>query len=227
MSLVFEKFDSFLDIVKKITLTELEEAKELLLTEGKDITNISDIFVSNSDEFVTILPDGTLVKVNLYIATKSIDKSYLNNITSKDLYKYHIYNCTTISKMFASGRKHRYKINNREDGTFHYKLFDKSNIKLEERENQKLDVCKFCLGQFLGHYTSDYDVENFNLKDFHKQNHSFFGFDTSKIEKGEYAVDNVYTKKWREISTQFKKQKNYTCEDCGWKASTLPSLKTC
>jgi hypothetical protein len=219
MNLIFEKFESFLEVVTEITLTELDKAKELLNNEGKDITNISDIFIGNSNEFFDVLPDGTLVKVNLYIATKSIDKSFLAYISAKDLYKYHIYKCSTISKMFDSGRKHRYKINNRENGTFHYKLFDKTNIKLEERENQELNVCKNCLGQFLNTYPSDDDVKNFNLNKFHQKNSNFFGFDTSKLEKGEESTHNEYSEQWREISTQFKTKKNYTCEKCTWKAN--------
>jgi hypothetical protein len=219
MKLVFEKFESFLDVVKEITLTELDKAKELLKSEGKDITNISDIFVGDSNEFFDILPDGTLVKVNLYIATQSIDESSLYNISAKNLYKYHIYKCSTISQMFDSGRKHRYKINNRENGTFHYKLFNKNNKKLDERENQKLNICKNCLKQFLNRYPSDYEVENFNLKLFHHKNNSFFSFDTSKLEKGEDARNNEYSRQWREVSTQFKTKKNYTCEKCDWKAN--------
>ena len=226
MNLVFEKFESFLEVVKEVTLTELDKAKELLNTEGKDITNISDIFVGNSNNFFDVLPDGTLVKVNLYIATKSIDKS-LAHISAKDLYKYHIYKCSTISQMFDSGRKHRYKINNRENGTFHCKLFNKYNIKLEERENQKLNICKNCLGQFLNlnTYPSNDDVENFNLKNFHQQNSSFFGFDTSKLEKGEESTHNAYSEQWKEISTQFKTKKNYTCEKCTWKANNHSQKK--
>jgi len=219
MDLAFEKFESFLNAVREITLTELDKAKELLNTEGKDITNISDIFVGNSNLFFDILPDGTLVKVNLYIATKSIEESSLAHISAKDLYKYHIYKCSTISQMFRSGRKHRYKINNRTNGTFHYKLFNKYNIKLEERGNQKLNICKNCLSQFLHTYPSDYDVENFNLKKFHDKNGSFFNFDTSKLEKGEESTHNEYSEQWREISTQFKTKKNYTCEKCRWKAT--------
>jgi len=217
MTLIFEKFESFLDVVKKITLTELDKAKELLWNEGKDITNISDIFIGNSSEFFDILPDGTLIKVNLYIATQNIDRNSLDSILPKDLYKYHIYKCSTISKMFHSGRKHRYTINNRVDGTFHYKLYDFHKNQLEERKHQKLNICKICLGQFLHHYPSDYNVKNFNLINFHEQNHIFFDFDTSELEKSADARPNVYSERWREISTQFKIRKDYTCEKCGWR----------
>jgi len=217
MKLVFEKFESFLEVVKEITLSQLDKAKKLLKGEGKDLTDISDIFIGNSSELFDILPDGTLVKVNLYIATKNIDRDLLDTITINSLNKYHIYSCKVISSMFKSGRTHRYKRNNRDDGTFYYTLHDNEGTELEKREHQKLNICKNCLGQFLNHYASDDDVENFNLKEFHKQNSSLFDFETSELEKGEDAKANIYSQRWNEISTQIKIKKDYTCESCGWK----------
>jgi len=216
MNLVFEKFESFLEVVKEITLSQLDKAKELLKGEGKDLTDISDIFVGNSSELFDILPDGTLIKVNLYIATKNIDRD-LDTVTINSLNKYHIYSCEVISNMFKSGRTHRYKRNNRDDGTFHYKLHDNHGNKLDEIINQELNICKKCLRQFLNHYASDDDVENFNLKEFHKHNSSLFNFNTSEFEKGEDATANVYSQRWNEISTQIKIKRDYTCESCGWK----------
>ena len=176
MNLVFENFESFLKVIEEIIGTKLKQAKILLETEGRDIENISDIFIGSNDELFDILPDGSLVKVNLYIATKNIDRYSLNTITPKELYKYHIYRCSTISQMFNSGRKHRYKINTRDDGKFFFKFYDYRGNLLKKNENQKLNICKNCLGKFLNRYVSDYDVENFNLKDFHKKNSNFFDF---------------------------------------------------
>jgi hypothetical protein len=88
---------------------------------------------------------------------------------------------------------------------------------LKTEENQKLNICKWCLSMFLKRRSFDNDVENFNLKHFYEKNTSFFNFDTSALEKGEDAKINVYHAKWREISTRFKERGNYTCEDCGWK----------
>ncbi len=218
MALVFEKFESFLNIVEEIIGTKLKEAKLLLKKEGKNIEDISDIFLSSNNELFDLLPDGTLVKINLYIPTKEIEKYSLNFINQEDLPKYHIYKCSTISKMFNANRKHRYKINTRDDGTFFYIFNDYRGKILRKNKNQKLNICKNCLNKFLHKkYSSDIDVRNFNLEDFHKQNSSFFDFDTSSLEKGEYAKPNVYNRKWNEISTQIKIRKNYTCEDCGWK----------
>jgi len=218
MDLIFSEFKTFLNAVESITSEKLAEAKRLLETEGKNIENISDIFVNDNGELFEILPDGSLVRVNLYIATKVVDNYTLNYIQSRDLYKYHIYKCTTISNMFNSGRKHRYKINSRDNGTFYYTFTDYNGYVLKTVENQKLNICKNCLKKFLyKNYVSDSDVINFNLKDFHKQNKNFFDFDTSSMEKGEYAKANVYSKKWTEISNQIKTKRDYSCEGCGWR----------
>jgi len=218
MDLIFSEFKTFLNAVESITSEKLAEAKRLLETEGKNIENISDIFVNDNGELFEILPDGSLVRVNLYIATKVIDNYALKYVQSRDLYKYHIYKCTTISNMFNSGRKHRYKINSRDDGTFYYTFTDYNGYVLKTVENQKLNICKNCLKKFLyKNYVSDSDVSNFNLKDFHKQNKNFFDFDTSSMEKGEYARANVYSRKWTEISNQIKTKRDYSCENCGWR----------
>lgn len=219
MDLIFSNFKSFLNAVESITLEKLAKAKRLLEVEGKNIENISDIFINNNNELFEILPDGSLVRVNLYIAIKDVPNIYtLKYIQSKDLYRYHIYRCTAITNMFNSGRKHRYKINSRDDGTFYYTFIDKSGKILKTVENQKLNICKYCLKKFLSlNYVSDSDVSNFNLKYFHKQNRSFFDFDTSSMEKGEYAKANIYSRKWTEISNQIKSKRDYTCEECGWR----------
>lgn len=219
MELKFSSFSTFLDAVQSITYEKLQEAKKLLQTIGKDIESIDDIFINNNNELFELLPDGSLVRVNLYIATKPIENRYkINTLNGQTLYKYHIYQCTTISQMINSGRKHRYKINNREDGTFFYTFTDFRGRILETRENQKLNICKNCLKKFLQiNYANDYDVINFKLKKFYQQESSFFDFDTSTMEKGEYAKANVYTRNWTQISNQIKIKHDYSCEECGFK----------
>lgn len=218
MKLIFSNFQTFLNAVQSITEEKLAQAKKILETSGKDIENIADIFVNDNGELFDLLPDGTLVKVNLYIAIKTVDHYTLASIQSEDLYKYHLYQCSTISTMFNSGRKHRYKLNTREDGTFFYTFNDFNGNLLETRENQKLNICKNCLKKFLGKsFASDEDVANFDLRKFHQQNSSFFDFDTSSIEKGEEAKPNLYSRKWTQISNQIKTKHDYTCQECGWK----------
>jgi len=218
MTLEFSNFKSFLNAVESISSIELEKAKKILQTIGREINDINDIFLNSNNELFELLPDGTLVRINFYIATKTVDNHTLEDISSDNLFKYHIYKCTTIAQMFNTGRKHRYKINNREDGTFFYTFHDFKGKILKTEENQKLNICKNCLKKFLGkNYASDLDVKNFNLKDFHQQERSFFDFDLSEMEKGEYAQPNVYVQQWQKISTQIKRKKDYTCSECGFK----------
>jgi len=214
--LKFTNFKSFLNAVQEITKEDLQKAKKLLKTYGRDIESIDDIFVNNSGELFELLPDGSLVRVNLYIATKAVDEYFSNEVD--ELPRYHIYKCTTISNMFNSGRKHRYKINNRDDGTFFYTFTNSRGRVLKTVENQKLYICKHCLKKFLHkHNASNYDVKNFKLEKFHNRNSSFFeDIDTSTMEKGETARPNVYVRLWNKISTQVKIKKNYTCEKCGY-----------
>lgn len=213
MELIFSNFQTFLDAVQSITEEKLAQAKKILKTQGKDIENISDIFVNDSGELFDLLPDGTLVKVNLYIAIKTVDRYTLASIQSGDLYKYHIYQCSTISTMFNSGRKHRYKINIRDDGTFFYTFNDFNGNFLETRKHQKLNICKNCLKKFLGKiFASDYDVENFD-------------FDTSSMERAEDAKADVYHEKWTQISNQIKTKYDYTCQECEWRPKTVYQKK--
>jgi hypothetical protein len=215
----FTDFSSFLNAVESIISIELQKAREILKTTGKDITNISDILVNDNGLLFDILPDGTITRVNLYIAIKSIDTRAINYIKSEDLYKYHIYKCKTISEMFNSGRKHRYKINNRDDGTFFFTFTDFRGRVIKKEENQKLNICKNCLRRFLGRYPTEIDVRNFNLKEFHKKKANFFDFDTSNMEKGEFATPNIYSENWNIISKKVKEKRNYTCENCGFTPS--------
>ena len=226
MNFNFTNFEIFLNAVQIITQKELEEAKKLLNTTGKDIENISDIFVTQNGELFDILPDGTLIRVNIYIATKTVDRDMINNIDKDNLHKYHIYKCSTITSMFNSGRKEHYKRNTRDDGKFYYSYNDFNGEILKSEKDQVLNICKNCLAKFLNKkYANSNDVSNFNLKEFHDSNNSFFEFDTSSLEKGEYALANVYVDKWNEISTQFKRNKDYTCENCGWKANDYLNKK--
>jgi len=214
MDLGFTKFTSFLNSVKKLTGAELALARKVLKSEGQEITSIDDIFVNKNGELFEVLPDGKLLRVNLYISSDS-RYSNPNTVEVRDLYKYHIYTCSTVSNMFSSGRKHRYRVNNRDDGSFYYLFSDHRGRTLKKNENQKLHICKNCLKKIRGSSTNT-DVSNFNLNKFHTQHISLFDFDTSDIEKGEHAIPNVYVRDWEKISTQIKKRKNYTCEKCGY-----------
>ncbi len=218
MELKFSTFDSFLIAVKSVISAELEDAKKILQTSGKSIDTLNDIFVNSNNELFDLLPDGTLVRVNLYIATKSVDSYALNSVDSANLYKYHIYRCSTIANMFNSGRKYRYRINNRDDGKFYFTFTDFRGKILRKEENQKLNICKNCLKKFLNlQYASDQDVQKFQLKAFHQQHNNFFDVHRSdEMEESEYLKTNFYSEDWNRISTQLKTKLNYRCSACGF-----------
>jgi len=215
-------FDFFLKEVEKFTKTELKKEKLVLLDEGKDITGIQDLFINNSDVLFTILSDGTLKRINLYIAEQVIYK----RVDMFPKYKYHIFKCQTLIDMFNNDRKHRYKINARDDGTFYFRYINNYGRVLKEIPDEKIQICKNCLKKYfkLIHkkYTTskgDEYVENFNLKLFNKQFGSFFeNEDISNLEKGNSRfISNVYVKHWKEISDKVKKTRGYICERCGFK----------
>ena len=217
MSLKIGDFTSFLSVIQSFTGRELEEAKSILKNSGKEIESLEDIFVNPDGGLYEILPDGTLVKINLYIATKETSQYFqFDNFSIDDLYKYHLYQCTTLSNMFNSGRKHRYKINNRDDGTFHYTFSDQSGNILKIEKNQKLHVCKNCLKIYLKKSYVNDDVRSFDLKSYH-DNNTFFPFMPNDFEQGEDAKPNVYPQNWDNISQKLKKMRHYTCEKCGYK----------
>lgn len=223
-------FQSFIDMVQLFTQQSLKEAQKLLETLGKEINSIDDIFINNNDELFEILPDGTLVKINLYIATKETTLENIQNYQNNDDldvgYKYHIYKCQTLVNMFNQNKKHRYKINTRDNETFYYTFSDYYSKKIFAKENQKIKICINCLKKYNSQYATSYTENKFNLKEHHTRRNFFHpSFNTDDFEYGEYALPNTYSSNWSTISQQLKNKKNYTCEKCGYFPSSLKEKK--
>jgi len=207
MALELTNFSDFLNEVRKFIEGPLKN-------EGRWINDLDELFISrneNNNALFYILSDGTLVKVNLYIASP---RAYNGNIT---LPKYHIYSCRTVKEMFSNQRRHRYKINIKTDGLF--SMAFPINFQEQYNEMQKLEVCRYCLSKFLNkERVMDKDIQNFNLEEFHNNHISFFNFDTSILENGEDAVPIEYVEDWNQISKKLREQRNYTCQKCGFRA---------
>jgi len=215
--LQFTNFKSFLNAIQSITQEDLEEAKRILETNGKDIESIEDIYVNHNKELFELLPDGTLIRVNLYIATQIADSyANFNTFDANDIrYKYHIYQCGAISMMFNSNKKHRYKLNTRRDATFYFTFMDSKDRILGINENQKITICEKCRKKFISNFLYK-DKYTFKLEDFYKKGNSFFhGIDMSAIEKHQKIKNTLITVLWNKISRQMALSKNYTCEQCG------------
>jgi hypothetical protein len=219
--LVFTNFKSLLNAIHLITKEDIEKAKQLLQTIGKGIDSINDIYINNNNELFDFLPNGKLVRVNLYIASEvTSDDIDIRNITSDDIqYKYHIYNCGILSNMFNTNRKHQYKINNREDGTFYFALTNREGKILRTNKNQKIDICTPCLKKLFNQNETPTieEVKSFQLEKFYQQDSRFFkNINISDLEKGDYNKKTKYLEFWDRVSTQIKINKNYSCEKCGY-----------
>jgi len=220
----FSKFDDFLSVVKDFTKEELIQAKLVLQKDGLEIKSLEDLVINEKDILYYILPDGTLQRINLYIA-EEIVSDWINEF--KPHYKYHIFKCSTIENMFKSGRKHRYKINTRRDGTFYFRYINSYGRIIKEVENEKIPICKNCLKKYFNligksYFSSKADiyVEKFNLENFDKKFGSFFtlnDFEDLKRADNNF-ISNVYPANWKKISKKVRTAKNYTCEKCGFKA---------
>ena len=215
----FSNFDFFLKSVKDFTQEDLVEERLTLLKNGIDIDFSKDIFTNPHEVLFTILSDGSVKRVNLYIAEQ------ITTTKEKFIpkYKYHIYQCQTLQEMFSLNRKYRYKINTRVDGTFFYRYISFYGDIYKEIENEKLKICKNCLKKYLEekgiyqHHIPNEVVENFDLKKFHKEHKVLYEFDIKDFEFPQDAKLNIYTKNWKYISKKIKQKRDWTCEECGFR----------
>jgi HNH endonuclease len=132
--------------------------------------------------------------------------------------KFHISWCSTLKSMTESGRYSRYVVSQRNDGFF--TLNKMLNGKSEGTQEKKLDVCKNCLNKLNYDKYSMRDfkgknsvVEDFKVKEFLEK------YNTNIILKPEHNNEtqplNKYPKNWNEVSHNYRKSKNWVCENCG------------
>lgn len=221
----FNEFDLFQGIKSKMGITkncdisydsstkfdEIEFEKtpewiEIVRGRGKDIS---------LDE-LTISKDKTLEykgkKMILYIRDQ-----YSYNYE----YKYHVAWCEKLQEMNVNKRLNRYVVSRRTDGTFIANILDKATHEpIEENIERKLGVCRYCLGELnYKEYKSSRQIERnkiyeaFNIKEFLNQ------YDTKFKQIPKYtditSPLNEYSDNWSEIAREYKKYKNWTCEECG------------
>lgn len=218
--LAFTDFREFLNSVEEFTQEKLLQVKFLLENEGMEIESIDDLWINSDDVLFTLLPDGTLQRVNLYIAEQIVNQ--YKPLLEPD-YKYHIYICNTLSKMFNHHRKHRYKINTRNDGTFYYLYIDYHGHIIKEKENERLRLCLNCLRKYYTekgvrvNYLTEKDAWQFDLKKFHEEHKYFYEFNINDFELPQGLIPNVYPKNWSVIAKKYKEKQNWICEKCGWR----------
>lgn len=135
---------------------------------------------------VYLIRDGVEYRGYMHLNRYWIEKYH-------DYPKFHITKCTTV-----------YEIEKRKDFVWHNssetEVQDRSSKKMYKR---KLDLCWNCIKET---YTNIRNTQDF---------FDSLGFQT-ETKKAEVKVDlNNYQITWSKMSDQYKRSKNYTCENCG------------
>lgn len=131
--------------------------------------------------------------------------------------KFHICDCSKLKSMRSEGRFERYVVINDTSGDFpisgRYNYYDRNVIE----DKAKLKVCKFCLNQLNyqgygsgGNKTEIFD--NFNMPEFFRTYGSLFPHLPSRRAEN---AETGYTHDWQKISSRYRVEKDFKCEECG------------
>ena len=187
--------------IDTIARTEIEQ----LEGEGIDTDLKKGIFSSQHGELYTVLKDGTIRKLIVYICDIS------NHKIEWGLPKFHIIQCRTLEEMRLISRSHRYKKASRTDGKFWI-------IKNGTEKHEKLDLCKNCLNCYNRIYGHNAQVETFDIQKYietpiqHSRPYITDELDMATIPKS-------YAENWRTISNERKKYNNWICQECSYDCS--------
>ena len=127
--------------------------------------------------------------------------------------RFHVAYCERLQKMWAENRGKRYVVTNDLSGEFVIKGED------DEPGTAKLQVCKKCLEEL--NYSGYRNKENwgdkvdicynFHIPIFFETYGSCFPFPRSRRA----GDKEYYTSDWEEVSWNYRKRQNFTCEECG------------
>ncbi|MGR5458208.1 HNH endonuclease [Vibrio sp. PNB22_1_1] len=123
--------------------------------------------------------------------------------------RFHVSDCSTLQGMRASGRFERYVVTNNTSGEF---LVDTSYGEKKAR----LKVCQNCLRKlnYKGCNTTTNItsiVQNFNMAEFFATYSSFFPHMPSRRAE---TAESGYSDDWSKISSRYRVEKNFECEEC-------------
>ncbi|GEA51412.1 hypothetical protein VIN01S_22160 [Vibrio inusitatus NBRC 102082] len=133
--------------------------------------------------------------------------------------RFHISDCKTLQGMRASGRFERYVVTNQTSGEF---VVDS----VRGETQAKLKVCQNCLrklnykGCNSGNSISEI-VQRFDMKEFFATYSSFFPHMPSRLSD---SPPDGYTDDWSRVSSHYRVERNFGCEQCGVDMRTNKSL---
>ncbi|QXO19039.1 HNH endonuclease [Vibrio ostreae] len=207
-----EKGQFHLELTEKII-----EKLDLELAEGKDV-ELKDVDVDSG----LLSYKGRQVLLYIKDHGSAVQSAVHSPETGN---RFHVADCTKLKSMRAEGRFERYVVINDTSGDFPISGSSYFGGHLEEGI-AKLKICKFCLGQlnYKGYSTGASRTEvfdQFDMEEFFATYSSFFPHMPSR--KAEAAKTN-YTSDWAKISSHYRVEKNFECEQCKVNLRTHRSL---
>jgi hypothetical protein len=219
MSNDFTNFKKLREAIEKLGITSFPQANvsrwETRLQQGTlEIESADDIVIGDAEDvlFAVNPENGDIHKVILYIPQR------MKHFVERHGYpKYHLFHCRTKAlNNFFKGENEKYCISTRVDGKFHFKLLGEKEV-LEKIDNAELDFCGNCMRIYRQRFNQT--TGSFDLTEFFSTNYSsFFREPTFKFDHDD--IPNIYAQNWEELSTKYKKTKEYTCEICKWRPSS-------
>ncbi len=205
------------------TLSPLEELR-LELEDGKEIP-LSKVETSHGR---ILAYQGE--QVVLYIRDTRLSRHILEN-EPENSRRFHVADCRVLENMRHQGRFERYVVTNRKTGVFSVISTDPDTKAVDELE-APLMACKTCLktinwkGYEQAHRAQKDEIwRNFDMEDFFAEYATFFRQKPKHSDKT--APKGGYAKNWSQRSTQFREQRNWTCEKCRVELSDHKRLLHC
>lgn len=195
---------------------ELEVGKEIPLA---DVTvSFGSLLTYKGEQVVLYIKDTRLEKDTLLY---DIEHSR----------RFHIADCETLQRMREEGRYERYVVTTRKDGKFSVEATDHLTGYVEELE-APLGVCRNCLKglNWMNFENSGFNEKKrlwkeFVLEDFFREFSTFFAHKPTHTDQT--APRGGYAREWSMLSTKIRRDRNWTCEDCGVNLSEHHRLLHC
>ena len=168
---------------------------------------------------INVADDGTFEyegrKVLVYIRDQ-----YIGGNGRRGEYKFHIANCSTISRAYENNRQSRYVVSTRTDGLFRVNLLQGSVV-AQQDELLEMKVCKNCLMElkYMGYYNHSASrswriYSDFSLDNFFDQYGGTRHIHTPRFNDLNAPI-NQYSTEFNEISRVIREQRGFQCEVCG------------
>lgn len=228
----FSESKIFKDLFKKMNTKYSKNIDEISwdnLSIEKQILIKGEAEIISPEDFIKFLDIDGVFRINgkpvlLYIRDQSRNIEHVhdyNNESYKSEYRYHLMCCRTVHNIIFKQKRDRYVY---KDYLFEETPKFKVNItdgqKHKELNNVKLQVCQNCIKEArienlysLSPAMKQVFLRNFTPRDFCKDHKNSY---VKSIVGSSYMRKEIdmYPNDWNKISSNYKKSKNYKCENC-------------